>query len=111
MNRSKLILAIVAGPLCGTALFSSVLQNPIPDISTDLVRQLIADINTNENNFRLSEADLEILSKNLKYELHDLNDDGVQEFFLYIDHTDWCGAGGNCSYWVYQKTEAGDFVA
>lgn len=76
----------------------------IPD---DLIQQLITDINTNENNFHLSKEDLEVLNNYLKYELHDLNNDGVSEFFLYIDHSDWCGAGSNCSYWAYQKTPTG----
>ena len=76
-------------------------------IPSDLIQQLITDINTNENNFHLSKKELEVLNNHLQYELHDLNNDGVLEFFLYIEHSDWCGAGGNCSYWVYQKTTAG----
>jgi hypothetical protein len=44
------------------------------------------------------------LNQHLKHELHDLNNDGVDELFLYIEHSDWCGAGSNCSYWAYQKT-------
>ena len=72
-----------------------------------MVQRLIADINDNENNFRLSESDLKILHENLKFERHDLNADGVLEYFLYIEHSDWCGAGSNCNYWVYQKNKAG----
>lgn len=77
------------------------------EIPDDLIQKLIADINANENKFRLSKEDLEVLHNHLKSELHDLNDDKVSEIFLYIEHSDWCGAGGNCSYWVYQKTGAG----
>ena len=77
------------------------------EISDDLIQQLITDINANKNNFRLSEEDLKILNNHLKYELHDLNNDGVSEFFLYIEHSDWCGAGSNCSYWIYRETMAG----
>lgn len=81
--------------------------NDTAKIPDDLIQQLIADINANEKNFRLSEEDLKILNNHLKYELHDLNNDGASEFFLYIEHSDWCGAGSNCSYWIYRKTKAG----
>lgn len=40
---------------------------------------------------------------NFKFEKHDLNKDGTFEYFLYIEHLDWCGLGSNCSYWVFQK--------
>jgi thiamine biosynthesis lipoprotein len=46
--------------------------------------------------------------ENFRWEPHDLNRDSIPEYFLYIDHADWCGAGGsNCQYWVYQKTKSG----
>jgi hypothetical protein len=46
--------------------------------------------------------------ENFRSELHDINGDSVAEYFLYVDHADWCGAGGsNCMYWVYQKTAGG----
>lgn len=77
------------------------------EIPDDLIQKLIADINANENKFRLSKEDLEVLNNHLRYEFHDLNNDGVSEVFLYIEHSGWCGAGGNCSYWAYQKTKAG----
>jgi hypothetical protein len=72
----------------------------IPEV---LVQQLIKDINTNDRDFRLSDQDLEVLHNNLRYKLEDINGDGAVEFFLYIDHRDWCGAGLNCDYWVYEK--------
>lgn len=80
--------------------------SPTPEIRSisgvpeEFVRQFIEDINTNESNFRLSEENLANLYANLKLERHDLNNDGNPEQFLYIDHSDWCGAGGDCSYWV-----------
>jgi len=72
-------------------------------IPKTLFQQLIMDINTNDKGFHLSDHDLEILRKNLKCKLEDINGDGAEEYFLYIDHPDWCGAGTNCDYWVYQK--------
>ena len=100
-------VGIFTASLCGTFLFSAASQNPSSEIPKDLVQQLVKDINTNENNFRLSDDDLKILHEHLKYELHDLNGDSIPEFFLYIEHSDWCGAGSNCSYWVYQKKGGG----
>jgi hypothetical protein len=90
--------------LCGAALIVVAQRTSKTKLSSNLVQRLIADINDNENNFRLSDTNLEVLYKNLKFELHDLNGDGVAEFFLFIEHSDWCGAGANCNYWVYQKT-------
>ncbi len=107
MSSRKFILAFIVCLLCGVALFVVAQRNSETNLPKNLVRQLISDINDNENNFRLSDSDLKVLHKNLKFELHDLNADGVSEFFLYIEHSDWCGAGSNCSYWVYQKTENG----
>lgn len=43
--------------------------------------------------------------ENFWWELHNLDGDSTPEYFLYIDHADWCGAGGsNCAYWIYQKS-------
>lgn len=45
--------------------------------------------------------------ENFRWELHDLNKDSVPEYFLYIDDQAWCGAVGNCTYWIYQRTSGG----
>jgi hypothetical protein len=46
--------------------------------------------------------------ENLRWKFHDLNKDSTPEYFLYIDHADWCGAGGsNCTYWIYQRISGG----
>jgi hypothetical protein len=99
------IIGIIVALLCNAFLVE--VQSANSKIPEELIQQLIKDINTNKTGFRLSSEDLAILRRNLKYELHDLNRDLRAEFFLYIDHSDWCGAGGNCSYWVYQKTSNG----
>ncbi len=107
MKLMKFALGVFTAFLCGACLFSAASQNAPPEIPKDLIQQLIKDINTNENNFRLSDEDLKVLHEHLKFELHDLNGDLIPEFFLYIEHSDWCGAGSNCSYWVYQKKDGG----
>ena len=107
INSRKFILTFVACLLCSATFLVVAQRRSENNLPENLVQKLIADINDNKNNFRLSDEDLDVLHKNLKFELHDLNADGVSEFFLYIDHSDWCGAGSNCSYWAYQKTENG----
>lgn len=56
MNRCRFILTIVVSLLRGTSLLSASHQNPSFEILKDVVHHLMIDINTNENNFRLSEA-------------------------------------------------------
>jgi hypothetical protein len=107
MSSRKFILAFIVCLLYSMSLLVVAQRNSESRLPKHLVGQLIAYINNNKNNFRLSDADLKVLQKNLKFELHDLNSDGVSEIFLFIDHSDWCGAGANCSYWVYQKTTNG----
>jgi hypothetical protein len=107
ISSRKLIFTFILCLLCGSALLVAAQRNSEKKLPRNLVQQLIADINNNENNFRLSDEDLKVLHKNLKLELHDLNADGVAEFFLFIEHGDWCGAGANCSYWIYQKNGNG----
>ena len=41
--------------------------------------------------------------RNLHFERHDLNRDNSAEWFVYIEHRDWCGAGFNCQFWVFQR--------
>lgn len=101
-KRSRVYLLISLCVLCLTG-FRVRAQESTFKVPEGLVQQLIKDINRNDRNFRLSDHDLDVLRKNLKCELQDVNGDGVLEFFLYIDHPDWCGAGTNCDYWVYQR--------
>ena len=53
-----------------------------------------------------SEEDRARWKENFRWEFHDLNGDSTAEYFLYVDHADWCGAGGsNCTYWIYQESQ------
>ena len=107
MKNVKSIFGTIAILLGSAFLFPVASQNAPAQVPEELIQQLIKDINTNKTGFRLTDKDLSILRQNLRYELHDLNRDSKPEFFLYIDHSDWCGAGGNCSYWIYQETGGG----
>jgi hypothetical protein len=75
------------------------------EIPPDVVQTLFDDIQT--DNCRLSEEDKKIIKKNLHWRLQDINRDKTAEIFLSVNHHDWCGAGGNCMVWVYQKTRTG----
>lgn len=50
-----------------------------------------------------SETQFSNWKRDLNYRLKDLNKDGKPEYFLTIEHPDWCGAGGNCDTWIYRK--------
>ena len=74
-------------------------------IPETLIQKLYADIQ--DENFRLSDADKEIIKNHLKCKLKDINTDSLLEIFLFVNHSDWCGAGSSCDYWVYQETDHG----
>lgn len=54
-----------------------------------------------------SEEEIAKYRQAIKSELHDLNADGVFELFVYIEHRDFCGAGFNCDYWIFQRGQSG----
>ena len=41
--------------------------------------------------------------RSLRFETKDLNGDRRPEFFVYIDHGDFCGMSFNCEYWVFRR--------
>ena len=45
--------------------------------------------------------------RNIRFELHDLNSDRIPEFFVYVDHPDWCGNHFNCDYSIFQRRRHG----
>ena len=106
MSNKLRVYLLIGLFLLTSARLSRASQESTFKIPRALVQQLIRDINTNGNGFQLSGPELEILRNNLKCKLEDINGDGAKEFFLYIEHPDWCGAGTNCDYWVYQKESA-----
>jgi hypothetical protein len=101
-NRLRMYL-LISLCLLTPASLSLTDQESAFKIPDSLIQQLIKDINTNDHDSRLSKHDLDVLRKNLKCKLKDIDGDGAAEFFLYIDHFEWFGAGFNCDYWVYQK--------
>jgi hypothetical protein len=105
MKFRKLLFSLSVSFFLGIASVSSAQQTPKGEIPLDLVKWLIKDIT---KTVRISKEEMADLNENLKCELHDLNDDGVPEFLLYIDSRFWCGANGaNCNCWLVQKTKKG----
>lgn len=91
------LLAFIIGVLA-TLLFSSSEEPPF-GISKTLVQQFFKELCVKG----CTAEEVSLWTRNLKYELHDINGDSVPEFFLKIEHSDLCGAGSNCDYWMYQK--------
>jgi len=54
-----------------------------------------------------SEKQIAEYRRSIKSELHDVNADRIFELFIYIDHKDFCGAGFNCSFWIFQPQRSG----
>jgi len=103
VERSKTIcwlwmsLILATGPTYGATKASRSPNVPVP-----LLKILFTDLCAKG----CSKEEESQWRKNLRWEVHDLNKDSIPEYFLYIDHADWCGAGGsNCTVWVYQKRE------
>jgi hypothetical protein len=103
MKSSRLILTLALLIFCGMAVASSSGQETSPEIPDEVLRLLFEDVCRKE----CSDEEVALWKSNLKYETHDLNGDASLEFFVFIDHSDWCGAGSNCSYWIFQKGERG----
>lgn len=103
MKNRMLILGLASLLLCGAVSASSAQEDVAHKLPEDVVRLLFKDLCRKG----CSAEDVARWKSNLKFERHDLNRDAVPEFFVYIDHSDWCGAGSNCDYWIFQKNRRG----
>jgi hypothetical protein len=103
MKNRRLILALALLTFCGAAFNSFAGQKTPPQMPEEVVKLLFKDLCKKG----CSAEEVARWKSNLKYELHDLNADAVPEFFVFIDHSDWCGAGSNCDYWIFQKKAHG----
>lgn len=86
--------------LPGMSSTVSVGQNVASEIPDEIINSLFEDLCSKG----CSHEEVTRWKNNLKLEKHDLNGDAIPELFLWIDHSDWCGAGANCDYWIFQKT-------
>src|SRR2546421_6968726 len=100
----KKTLLVITSLLFFGAIVSSVIAQAPPSELPDAISELLfADVCKNG----CAKEEVARWRSNLKFEQEDLNDDGVPEFFVWIDHSDWCGAGANCDYWIFQKQAHG----
>lgn len=73
----------------------------------DLPLQIITFYMTDLCSFGCTDKQRAEYRRNLRFELHDLNGDRIPEFFVYVDHPDWCGNHFNCSYSVFKRRRNG----
>ena len=99
MNFRRAILTVSLLAAGGAPLTSLARQRVPSGVPKEVIEQFFKDLCPKG----CSDEEVALWKSNLKHESHDLNRDGVPEFFLYVVHSDWCGAGGNCSYSVYRK--------
>jgi hypothetical protein len=76
---------------------------------TALIRQVEAEVRPWMSDYGIgSEKELHKLVLGTRVELDDLNGDGVPEMLLQaFDVREGCGATGNCTLWVFEKTTNG----
>ena len=68
-----------------------------------LPNQIIASVMNDLCSSGCSDEQRADYRRNLRFERHDLNGDGISEFFVYVNHGDWCGNHFNCDYSVFQR--------
>jgi hypothetical protein len=106
MKNSGLVLIVMMLLLCvATNPASVTAQGALPPIPKKLVDLFFKDTCT--PSLKCTDEEVAIWRSRFNYEAHDLNGDGVPEFFLSIQHHDWCGAGSNCGNDVYMKVGGG----
>ena len=101
MHGSRFLLVPVILFLIGGVIIACTTRQSVHSQVPDEVVKLLFELTCTKG---CSDEEVALWKTNLKSEMHDLNGDSVPEWFLYIDHSDWCGAGGRrCDYWVVQK--------
>ncbi len=95
--RAWLVAALLLFPATSTAAAL------LPKLPHQLIKLILQDVCSTG----CSESDRAEYKRSLRFERHDLNRDGIPEFFVYIDHRDLCGAGFNCTFWVFQNRKNG----
>ena len=99
----RLVIIAILLLFCGVVTASRPNQGAGPVLPAEVIRLLVKGLCKNG----CSNEEVTRWKRNIKFETHDLNADGAPEFFVYVEHSDWCGAGANCSYWVFQKRKRG----
>jgi hypothetical protein len=82
-------------------------QPQAPEVPGELIELFLKDLCPAGGALECTDEDMARWKSRFEYKLHDLNGDKIPEYFLSIDHHDWCGAGSNCDHTVYMKTARG----
>jgi hypothetical protein len=102
MVSSRLIIFTLLCMAWETNAYSVTNKPAAHQIPSNLVRVFFKEVCSGLGG--CSDEEIKLWRSNFKYEVHDLNGDRIPEFFLYIDHPNWCGAGFNCNFWVFQRS-------
>jgi hypothetical protein len=78
----------------------------VPEVPAELVELFFKDLCPTDG-IKCTDDEMALWRSKFTYEAHDLNGDEIPEYFLFIDHHDWCGAGSNCGEHVYMKSGGG----
>ena len=95
-----LFVALAAVSLLGSDPASVASPSRIPNQVIDSVLKDACSLGCSDN--QIAEY-----RRRIKSEWHDLNADRIFELFIYIEHGDFCGAGFNCSFWIFQRQRSG----
>ena len=98
MARTVCLFCVFLGVPAITGLSNGKVK-PSTNIPSRLMRVLLVELCSNG----CSEEEKQNWRENVYCELLHLNNDDVPEYFVSIRHPDWCGAGSNCTVWVYQR--------
>jgi hypothetical protein len=110
MKNSRLMLLSILLLCCVTVvplLSAQDVRPQVPEVPGELVKLFFKDLCPAEGAYKCTDEDMALWKSRFEYKLHDLNGDNVPEYFLSIEHHDWCGAGSNCDNTVYMKTARG----
>ena len=96
MERSAVVLPVILFLIGGACTTKQATYSRVPDDVVTLLFQVTCTNGCSEEQRALWKAHLTL-------DTHDVNGDSAPELFVSIDHSDWCGAGGRCDDWIFQK--------
>jgi hypothetical protein len=105
MKNGRLVLTAILLLCCvsaGAPISAQAVQSRVPD---ELIELFFKELCT--GGLECTKDEMAIWRSRFRYEVHDLNGDKNPEYFLSINHHDWCGAGSNCGNDVYMKSRRG----
>jgi hypothetical protein len=105
VTNSGLIVTLILLLSCERAVATISAQDVRPRVPDELIELFFKKLCT--GGLKCTADEMAIWRSRFRYEVHDLNGDKRPEYFLSINHHDWCGAGSNCGNDVYMKSRRG----